>query len=232
MNEQKLNEEIAAEIEAERREVEMSEYIPPVVSNAQVLAAKYAWMVIVSIIDIATAYAFYDKLRPYWWYAVSWALVGAGGLIFSEWLWERVGNNAKQNEIARKSKTVSAIAVFAMALVMGLALVLDFGEAAWLSGFAVVSVVGLMFFHAWQAYQYHDVDDERIALNQEAKAEAVNQKEIRGIHRAGRRVDAKKRVHVLGGKYQSRHGAAFEKAAGRSFQSTARDENPTQGRDD
>lgn len=225
-----LNEEIAAEIESEKREAELSEYAPPEISNAQVDAAKYAWMLIVAAVDLATAYAYYETLYPYWWYALLWFVVGGGGLIFSEWLWERVGNNDKQNALARRSKMVSAISVFVMALLMGVAVVFKFQHTNLITGLAVASSVGLAFFHAWQAYQYHEVDDERIALNLEAQAEAKNKKEERVIHRAGRRIEAKKRVHVLGGKYQERHGAAFEKETGRTF--AAQTKNPTPGRSD
>lgn len=229
MNDDRLNKEIAEEIEAEKKEAELAEYAPPEISNAQVNAAKYAWMLIVAAVDLATAYAYYEVLSPYWWYALLWFVVGGGGLIFSEWLWERVGNNDKQNTLARRSKAVSAIAVFVMALLMGVAVVFNFQHAALITGLAVVSSVGLAFFHAWQAYQYHDVDDERIALNLEAQAEAKNQKEERVIHRAGRRVAAKKRVHILGGKYQAQHGEAFQRETGRTFASEAK--NPTPGRD-
>ena len=232
MDIEKLNAEIAAEIEREKREAELAEYAPPAVSNAQVNGAKYVWMLVAFGVDIATAYALWLILAPYWWYAVIWLLVGAGGLVFAEWLWERVGNNTQQKAIARTSKVVSAVSVMAMALVTGVALVTGFSAIAWIEGLAVISVLALAGFHGWQSYNYHEVDDDYIAQTLEARAEADNLKELRSIHRAGRRVEAKKRVYITGGRYQGEHGEAFQRAAGKSFASTAqapKQGNPTHG---
>jgi hypothetical protein len=175
-------------------------------------------MAIVFAIDAATAYALWIILAPYWWYAALWLVFGAGGLIFSEWLWERVGNNEKQIAISSASKKVSAAAVMLMALFTSVELVTNIITAEWVGGFAVFVVISLAGFHAWQSYQYHEVDDDYIALTLEAKAEASNQKELRSIHRAGRRIEAKKKVYVTGAMYQGKHGDAFGKLTGKNFQ--------------
>jgi len=231
MNEQWLNDEIAKEIEKEREEAELSEFAPPKVSNAQVNGAKYAWMIIAIVVDLATAYALWLILAPYWWYAVMWFTVAAGGLLFAEWLWERVGNNDKQIAISRVSKNVSALAVAGMAIITGVGLVSNIHLVGWIENLAVVSVLALMCFHGWQAYQYHEVDDDYVAQTLEARAEATNQKEIRTIHRAGRRIHAKKKVYVTGQHYQKSHGNAFVKEAGRSFAADAQrpPQQPKQG---
>lgn len=231
---EKMNKEIAAELAREREEAERAEFTPPPISQAQVNGAKYAWMAIAFVIDGATAYALWKILAPYWYYAVLWLVVGAGGLVFSEWLWERIGNNAKQAAIAKKSKSVSALSVVVMAIVAGVALIVGIERALWVEILAVSSVIALACFHAWQAYQYHELDDDYVALTLEAQKEAENQKEIRSIHRAGRRVAAKKKVYVLGSEYQKSHGSAFVAAAGRSFASESKTpelkrENPTPG---
>lgn len=231
---EKMNKEIAEELTKEREEAEQAEFEPPIISHTQVKGAKYAWMGIAFVIDAATAYALWKILTPYWYYAILWIVVGAGGLVFSEWLWERIGNNETQSKLAKTSKTVSAFAILIMAMITGVVLVVNAAAALWVEGLAVVSVIGLACFHGWQAYQYHEVDDDYIALTLEAKKEAGNQKEIRAIHRAGRRVAAKKKVYVLGSVYQKTHGDAFTAAAGRSFASTSnstpkvkpKDENP------
>jgi hypothetical protein len=226
-----LSKEIADELEREREEAELAEYSPPSISNAQVNGAKYAWMVIAFAIDAATAYALWLILAPYWWYAILWLVVGAGGLVFAEWLWERVGNNDIQFQIADVSKKVAGIAVLVMALVTGVILVGGVGNAAWMEIISVVLIVGMLGFTGMQAYRYHENDDDYIAMNLEAKEEAKNQKELRAIHRAGRRVEAKGQVHVRAAKYRSKQGQAFDAARGqqkkpmqqpvRSFSQTA-----------
>jgi signal transduction histidine kinase len=209
-----LSKQIADELEREREEAELSEYTPPTISNAQVNGAKYAWMVIAFAIDAATAYALWIILAPYWWYAILWLVVGAGGLVFAEWLWERVGNNDIQFQIADVSKKVAGIAVIAMALVTGIILVGGIGNAAWMEVISVVLIVGMLGFTGMQAYRYHENDDDYIAMNLEAKEEAKNQKELRAIHRAGRRVEAKEQVHVRAAKYRAKQGQAFDAARG------------------
>ena len=212
-----LNDEIAEELRAEEEARILAEFAPKEIERTQVKGAKVAWMSISIGIDLATAYAYMLILDPYWWYGIIWIVAGAGGLLFSEWLWERVGNNDDQTRIATTSKTVSAIAVLLMALLVGVALILGWEKAAWMEIFAMFSAVSLICFHGWQSYQYHEKDDDYIAATEDARADARNTKEIRSIHRAGMRVKAKKMVHGIGEKYQGQHGAAFTAAAGRSF---------------
>jgi hypothetical protein len=224
MNENDLNKAIEEEIAREEEARALAEFAPPPVSNAQVKGAKVAWMTAAGIIDLTTAYALYFVFFPYWWYAVLWGLVGAGGLIFQEWLWERVGNNKQQTALATKGKNVSAVAIMVMAVIAGIALIMGWQGVKVLEVIAMLAVVGLACFHAWTAYQYHEIDDDYIAVTVESRAEADNQKAVRQIHRAGARVEAKKRVHMIGAKYQEKQGGAFAKAAGQSYASTAKDE--------
>lgn len=214
-----LNDEIAQELKNEEEARIMAEYAPKSISRTQVKGAKFAWMAVAIGIDIATAYAYFVILAPFWWYGVLWLIAGAGGLMFAEWLWERIGNNEEQTKIASASKTVSAVAVLVMALLSGVALILGVTRAPWMEIIALVSAVGLACFHGWQSYQYHEKDDDYIAATEDARADANNQKEIRKVHRAGQRVAAKKVVHRTGAKYQEQHGNAFAAAAGRSYAS-------------
>lgn len=215
------NKAIADEIRAEEEAAVMAEYEPKAVGKTQVKGAKFAWMAVAVLIDLATAYAYILILSPFWWYAMMWIMASAGGLLFAEWLWERVGNNDEQTRIADASKKVSAGAVILMAVLSGLALILGWQRNEWMEVFALVSAVGLICFHGLQAYRYHEVDDDYIAMTIEARAEAANMKEIKKIHRAGRRVKAKNRVHDLGEEYQKQHGEAFAVAAGRTFSANA-----------
>lgn len=223
MNEELLNKEIAEEIMKEEEARIMAEFAPKEIQRTQVKGAKVAWMLVATAIDLTTAYALYLVFAPFWYYAVIWAIAGAGGLMFAEWLWERVGNNDEQMRIATTSKNVSAIAILAMAVLAGIAVIMGWQRAAWIEVTAFVSVVGLFCFHGWQAYQYHEKDDDYIAATEEARANAENMKDIRKIHRAGLRITAKKRVHKAGEKYQKEHGQAFTAAAGRSFASKTED---------
>lgn len=217
-----LNEEIANEIMQEEEARIMAEFAPKDIQRGQVKGAKFAWMAVAIGIDLTTAYALYLVFSPYWWYAVLWAIAGAGGLMFAEWLWERVGNNEEQTSIASTSKNVSAIAIVLMAVLAGVAMILGFQRQPWMEVLALISVVGLACFHGWQAYQYHEKDDDYIAATEEARANAENLKEIRKVHRAGLRIAAKKRVHKTGEKYEKEHGVAFTAAAGRSFASESK----------
>lgn len=212
-----LYEEIEKELmEAEEKKIQ-DEFKPKPISTAQVKGAKWAWILVVLGIDAATFYALYIILQPYWQYPAMWVISGAGGLLFSEWLWERVGNNAQQFEIADTSKKVSAIAVLIMAALSGVALILGIQRETWVEIVALLSSVGLVCFHGWQAYQYHEKDDDYIAKTEEARANAENLKDIRNIHRAGMKIQAKERVHITGAKYQKKYGGAFVQAAGRSY---------------
>lgn len=230
MNEEQLNQDIAEEIMKEEEARVMAEFAPKKISTTQVKGAKFAWMIVAACIDFATAYAYTVILAPYWWYAVLWVLAGAGGLIYAEWLWERVGNNEQQTRIAAASKNVSAIAILVMAMLAGVALVLGWERTQTLEIVAVISAIGLIGFHGWQSYQYHEVDDDYIAANEESRAYADNIKEIRKVHRAGQRIAAKKMVHRVGEKYEKTHGQAFTAAAGRSYASTTKTpSDPTEG---
>lgn len=228
MNEENLNKEIAEEIMKEEEARIMAEFAPKDIQRGQVKGAKAAWMAVAIGIDVTTAYALYLVFSPFWWYAVLWIVAGAGGLVFAEWLWERIGNNDEQTRLASTSKNVSAVAIVVMAILAGVALVMGWQRQAWMEIIAMISVVGLACFHAWQAYQYHEKDDDYIAATEEARANAENMKEIRKVHRAGLRIAAKKRVHKVGEKYQREHGQAFTAAAGRTFAASVEDRTPKQ----
>lgn len=215
------NDEIAKELEAEREAKMMAEFAPKPIQRTQVKAAKYAWMFVAVSIDIASAYIVYTMTT--WFHAVIWLIAAAGGLIFAEWLWERVGNNDEQARTASLSKQVSAVAVIVMGILTGVAYVLGWTSYAIVEAVVVAVTVSLFGFHGWQAYQYHEKDDDYINATMDAKADAKNQKELRDIHRAGQRVNAKKTVHRTGAKYQKEQGSAFNSASGRSFASDTDD---------
>ena len=120
-----LNLEIEKELEAEEEALMLREFEPKKIGKSQVKGAKIVWMSAAVSIDLVTAYALVLIMSPLWFYAVLWILVGAGGLMFAEWLWERVGNNEEQEKIASTSKTVSAVAVLVMAVVSGSAVTME-----------------------------------------------------------------------------------------------------------
>lgn len=229
MNDKRLNDEIAEELRLEEETRMLAEFAPKEIQRTQVKAAKIAWMCVAIGIDLATAYAYLIILAPYWWYAVLWIFAGAGGLLFAEWLWERIGNNPEQTRLASASKTTAAAAVLIMALLSGVVLIMGWERMLWMEIIAMFSAVGLVGFHGWQSYQYHEKDDDYIAATEDARADALNKQDIKRIHRAGARVDAKKTVHKTGEKYQQKHGDAFTILAGRSYSSEDNDPN-AQGR--
>ena len=221
------NDEIAEEIMKEEEARILAEYAPKQIQRTQVKAAKIAWMFVAVCIDIATAYVVY--LMTTWWYAVIWLLAAAGGLLFAEWLWERVGNNDEQENISRISKNVSAAAVLIMGLFSGVAYIMGWTNSYVVENIVLIVTLSLFGFHGWQAYQYHEKDDDYIAATEDARAEAKNLKDIRVIHRAGMRVRAKKLVRNTGSKYEKEHGSAFVAAAGRSYASEAEQPPNSQG---
>lgn len=217
MNINNENDEIAEELRIEKEARMLAEFAPKKIQRIQVSGAKFAWMAVAIAIDLVTAYAYMVILAPYWWYGIAWIIAGAGGLIFSEWLWERVGNNAEQTRISSTSKNVSAISVLVMALFTGVALIMEWQGEKWIEILSMFSAVLLVCFHGWQSYQYHENDDEYKAENEASIAEAAHQKELRAIHRAGRTVAAKRAQRRVGGEYQDKYGKAFVQASGRSF---------------
>ncbi len=203
-----IYDDIADEINAE-----MDEYTPPRISEAQVRAAKYAWLGLLWLIDIATVYGLVLIFSPYWLYAFIWLVCGAGSLSFAEWLFERIGNNEEQDKIARFLRAISALAVILIGLAVGLVVVggIAIGNVLAERVFWSIAIL-LVAFSALQAYRYYDNDDERRAQNEEARRAAKHQRSLREIHRAGRTVSEIEKQHALAGKYRSRQGAAFDAA--------------------
>jgi hypothetical protein len=226
--------DVTREIEQEREEIERERNRPPKVSNSQVDRARIVWIGGSILIDGLTAWLIYT-MTGYWYYALIWVVAGAGGLLYSEDLKTRIGNNPEQQEYADRGVKVSAIAVFVMAVLVGGIFVTGYA-ASWVDAILEAAAVGLFFFHLYQSYQYHNLDDEVIARNEEARAEERNKKREREIHRAARIVERKRKQLSLREKYRKEYGGAFDAALGkdkpvkmelemRSF--ALDDENPT-----
>lgn len=206
------NAEIAREIQIERARIEQEKSRPKPVSRNQVKEAKYVWVGGTVIIDLLTAYLIYT-VTGYWYYAVIWALAGAGGLIYSERLKERIGNNKEQLTIGDRGVKISAGMVAFMALVAG-AMWVTKSYTSYLSVLIEASAVGLFLFHLWQSYQYQHTDDGYKADNEEALLEENNERRIRESHRAGRVVSSRKVERGLQEAYRKEHGEAFDAAMG------------------
>jgi len=210
----KTNDELAQELEAEKTAIEKEKHTPKKPSGMQVKGAALAWMLGAFSIDAATAWLVYI-VSGYWPYGVAWLLAGAGGLALNEWFREHPLNNDDQKRIAELGLTVSWVGVILMGLFTGIAYVLQASGAAWVEIVVIAAVVGLFFFHVYQSYQYHLKDDEYLARREEARLEAKSASEIAAIHRAARRVDAKKTAEATADGYRKDHGAAFDAARGR-----------------
>lgn len=203
-----VNKEIAEEIKAERARVEREKLKPKPVSKNQVREARYVWMGGVIVIDLLTAYLIYE-VTGFWYYSVIWALAGAGGLLWSERLKERIGSNKEQLEIAERGVKISAGFVVFMAIVVG---------GLWVTGYRTnyffllieACSVGLFFFHLWQSYQFEHKDDGYIADNEEARLEEQNERRIREAHRAARVVENRKVERGVKEDYRKQHGEAFD----------------------
>ena len=161
------NDEIALELQKEEQRKAALNIKPIKIQRAQVSASKLIWTFGAVALDVASAYAIWQIL--YWWYAILWILAGAGGLVYSEWLKVRVGNNHEQREIGERGVTVSAVLVGIMAFVSGFALVFGLTKNAWIEVFTLLSVVGLAGYHLLQSYRYDRADDEWIEQTNEAR---------------------------------------------------------------
>ena len=206
------NDKIAAEIEAEKLRREQEKSKPKKISHSQVKEAKFIWMAGILLIDLLTS-ALIWAITGYWYYALVWIAAGAGGLLWSERQKERIGNNIEQIDIGDLGVKVSGVLVFVMAVTVGLIWVTK-SKALWLDAVMEITAVVLFFYHLFQAYRYHQVDDEVIASNEEARSEEEAKREIRAAHRAARLVESKKVKSGVVGVYQEQHGAAFNAALG------------------
>ena len=215
------NERIAIEIQNTRLEQERAKSAPKKVSDAQVKEARIMWMAGSVLIDLLTSYLIY-MLTGYWYYAGIWVLAGAGGLLWSERLKERIGKNKDQRKIADNGVTISGGAVFLMALLVGTVWVMKIASP-WMAALMESSALVLFFFHLFQAYQYHQKDDEVIAADEEARLEAQNEKGIREAHRAARLVESKKTKQGYEDEYVRQHGAAYIAAQGKDINAVAVD---------
>ncbi|RPJ29412.1 MAG: hypothetical protein EHM33_00775 [Chloroflexi bacterium] len=204
------NNAIAKQIEAEKARREADQNKPKKVTQKQVDEARFVWMAGVFLIDALTAWLIWT-LTTYLPYAVIWIFAGAGGLLYSERLKERIGNNAEQGKIGERGVKASALAVVLMALLVGTIWVTKV-QYVWLNAVMEVTAVVLFFFHVWQSYQYHSVDDEVVAANEEARSEEENLRQIRGVHRAARYVDTIKNREGVADSYRKDHGAALDAA--------------------
>ena len=206
------NDKIAEKIRAEKLRMEQEKAMPIKVSDSQVREARFIWMTGTVAIDILTAYLIYS-LTGYLPYAVIWFLAGAGGVLWSERQSERIGNNPEQKSIGAMGVKVSAFAVVAMALIFGYCWVQKI-TGGWMNTVMEISALVLFFYHVYQAYQYHEKDDETIARNDEARLEAQHQRDLRSAHRGARIVEAEKVKDGVEEMYRDEHGAAFDEALG------------------
>lgn len=211
MNENDL---IAKEIEEERKRREMNKDKPVKIQMGQVEEARIFWMIGVGLIDVLTAWLIYS-LTGYWYYALIWVVAGAGGLLWSERLKGRIGNNDEQMSLGDRGVKIAAFLVVAMALLIGTYWVLK-TFPTWLFPAVEISAVSLFFFHVYQAYRYHSVDDEVVARNEEARLEEENKRRIKEAHRAARLVESRKTERGVKETYRKEHGSALDAAMGKA----------------
>ncbi len=197
------------------------------VGKAQLIGSKIAWIGGAIVFDAVTSYLIY-LITAFVPYGLMWLIGGGGGLAFAEWLWERVGNNHEQRQLAELSKIVSAIAIAVMALIVGVSYALR-NSSKFIEIAVIVSTLCLFLFHIFQAYKYHSIDDDYIEATAEARAEEAHQRELKNISRAAREVaKAKEQTDLIGAK-RTEHGAAFDVAYGTDVKAAELQEaRPTQ----
>lgn len=211
MNTKQENDEIAEQILADKKQTERAQTAPRKVESHQVKMAKHVWMIGAVVIDVVTAVLVW-KITGWLPYGVFWFLAGAVGLIWSDYLRDRIGNNATQTSIGERGVVVSGLAILVMALLAGVCYVLGFTRLVWVEALTVVATVGLVLYHVFMAYIYYNADDAIKEENREALLNAAAEKQILEIHRAARIVAAKKARLAQLHEYEGEHGAAMNAA--------------------
>jgi hypothetical protein len=185
-------------------------YTPKKIDRGAVNRARFQWIAGVIVFDLATGWAIWQLSR--WWYAAMWVAAGAGGLLFSEDRWERVGNNTDQKNIADWGIKVSGGSIFLMGLVSGVLYVMGMVSNDYASAAVVAAVLILFAYHVLQAYRYHVLDDKYIDENERALADAEAQKEIERYNRAAYKATKKGEALQVKHNHQKTHGGAFDEA--------------------
>lgn len=221
-------EQIEREIAEEREKADQARIPVPQVSYAPVIFARYAWIAGVIGVDAYTAWIWW--LYTTWFYAVVWFAVASVGLIYWDIADNRPGNNQKQSAKAKEARIVSAVAVILMALVAGAINLLGL-RSPYISVGIEIASLALAGYHLFSWYTYDAVDDERVARNNEALAEADSDRAVREAHRAGRRVAAKLGRIRIDNLYRKKYGKAYDAARGISEQQRP-SANPTQSSPD
>ena len=206
------NKGIARMIEERKRKAEQDNETPVEIQGAQVKASLIVWMLGAVLVDVVSAAIIWRVL--YWWYAIGWFLAGAGGLVYSEWLRTRIGNNRKQRDIGNAGVVVSAVMVILMALVAGYAFIRELFLDIYVENFTLFSVIFLFGYNIFRSYRYHNLDDAVAERNAEAREVERHEKEMRSIERARREVEAMKEEDAYAAEYRREHGEAFDAARG------------------
>jgi len=208
---EKILEQIEREIAAEREEAEQAKIPVPQISRAPVVFARFAWIVGVLAIDAYTAWIWW--IYTTWFYAVVWFMVGSTGLIYWDIAKNRPGNNDEQSDKADEARIVSAVAVILMAFVAGAINLLGL-RSSYISVGIEIASLALAGYNLFSWYLYDAMDDERIARNEEARAEARAQHAIIASHRAARMVRKKLKGAHVDESYRKQYGGAYDAARG------------------
>ena len=206
------NNAIVKRIEDNHKQQELDENPPKPISHTQVASAKAAWTIGALLIDVATAYAVWQI--TFWWWGAFWFLAGAGGLIWSQWLYERVGNNATQRKISHAGIITSAVCIVLMAILAGTVYMLGYTKLVWVEVLTFVSVIALFCYHVLQAYRYQMIDDKYIEETKEARAVESHDRKMREIERARRETENAYYQADKEQEYRERYGPAFDTALG------------------
>lgn len=220
--------EITARIEAKKKAREDEKHAPPEIDHAPVKFSKYVWVGGAILIDFATSYAVWQITR--WWWGVVWILAGAGGLVFSEWQRERVGNNPTQRNLGQQGVTWSAIAVFGMGISAGGIYLLGYTYVAWAEIGVFLTTATLFCWHLYRSYQYHISDDDYVERNELARDEEAHQRELHRIAHAAREAQYAAEETAKIKEKQGLHGHAFNAAYGKDVSGVEmQDAHPTSG---
>ena len=211
--------EIEKRVAENKKKREEAKNPPPQIEKGQVKVSKWVWMACAVVIDLITGYAVATITTD--WYGGLWIAAGAGGLIYAEWLRERVGNNTDQRKISELGVGVSAVSVLLMAGLAGSMYVLGMTKLAWVEVVVLLSTIGLFCYHAFQSYRYHVKDDDYLARSEEAREIEVHERNLRELDRAAREVEHAKLEEYTKAGYRREHGGAFDAALGQTYAQTA-----------
>lgn len=156
-------------------------------------ANKIFWNGAAIAIDGITGWTVW-QITGYWYYGVIWFFAAAIPMLLHQQNYERVGNNQKQMDLAKKGILLAAGSILLMAIASGVVFVIGMTHNLVIEAVTVGVTVSLFVTQAYISYVYQMEDDEVKTKNSIARAKANANKKIKVIKAGGEVLAAGERV--------------------------------------